>query len=192
MTLKPSSPREFILDTASRESVIRLANLKLFFPSTKLRPVTRVMVCSLYQRILEFLGTAVMTINSASGKAINCEFHLPEDSSYSLVGLKVIRVCLLLPSSNVSPEEITKLLKTCDNGIGGMAIGPIHLETEFDPNFLRMWIILYGLREIVHNELMKLQNEGIVNAVKSSLWATPNVWRKIALHQESVVIIKWQ
>ncbi len=53
-----------------------------------------------------------------------------------------------------------------------MAIDPIHLETKFDPTFLKKRILLYGLREIVHNELMKLQNEGIINAVKFSLWAS--------------------
>ncbi len=40
---------EFILDTASRESVISLGNLKLFFPSAKLRPATRIVKYALDQ-----------------------------------------------------------------------------------------------------------------------------------------------
>ncbi len=132
----------------------------------------------MYQRI-PFLGTAVIPIYSASGKPINCEFHISEDSSYSLIGLKVIRelggsVCLL-PSSTTSHEEINKLLTTCDNAIGGMTINPIHLETEGNPIFLKRRILPYGLREPMHKELMKLQNEGIIHAVNSSPWATPIV-----------------
>ncbi len=164
---------EFILDTASRESVISLGNLKLFFPSAKLRPATRIVKCAMHQRI-PFLGTAMIPIYSASGKPINCEFHISEDSSYSLIGLKVIRelgvsVCLLLPSSTTSHEEINKLLTTCDNATGGMTIDPIHLEAEGDPIFLKRRILPYGLREPVHKELMKLQNEGTIRAVNSSL-----------------------
>ncbi len=129
----------------------------------------------MHQRI-PFLGTAVVPIYSASGKPINCEFHVLEDSSYSLIGLKVIHelgvsVCLLLPSSTTSHEEINKLLTTCDNATGGMTIDPIHLETEGNPIFLKRRILPYWLREPVHKELMKLQNEGIIHAVNSSLWA---------------------
>ncbi len=96
------------------------------------------------------------------GKPINCEFHISESSSYSLIGLKVIRklgvsVCLLLPSSTASSEEINKPLATCDNATGGIAKDPIHLETEGDPNFLKRRILSYGLREPVRKELMKLQ-----------------------------------
>ncbi len=38
----PGKFHEFILDTASREYVISLGNLKLVFPSAKLRPATRI------------------------------------------------------------------------------------------------------------------------------------------------------
>ncbi len=111
---------------------------------------------------------------------MNCELHILEDSSYSLIVLKVIRelgvsVCLLLPSSSTSHEEINKLLTTCDNATGGMTIDPIHLETEGDPIFLKRQILPYGLRKPVRKELMKLQNEGIIHAGNSSLWATPIV-----------------
>ncbi len=91
---------EFILDTTSRESVISLGNLELFFPSAKPRPATRIVKCAMDQRI-PFLGTAVIPVYSASGKPINCEFHISEESSYSLIGLKVI--CELgpdLPTNN--------------------------------------------------------------------------------------------
>ncbi len=54
-----------------------------------------------------------------------------------------------------------------------MTIDPIHLETEGDPIFHKRRIHLYGLREPVHK--VKLQNEGIIHAVYSSLWATPIV-----------------
>ncbi len=50
-----------------------------------------------------------------------------------------------------------------------MAIDPIHLGTKDDPLFLKRRILPYGLREAVHKELMKLQIEGIVNVVNSSL-----------------------
>ncbi len=56
-----------------------------------------------------------------------------------------------------------------------MTIDPIQLETEGDPIVLKRRILLYGLREPVHKELMKLQNEGNIHAVNSSLWATPIV-----------------
>ncbi len=133
----------------------------------------------MHQRI-QFLGTAVVPIYSASGKPINCEFHISEDSSYSLIGLKVIHelgvsVCLLLPSSTTSHEEINKLLTTCDNATGGMTIDPIYLEAEGDPIFFKGRILPYGLREPVHKELMKLQNEGTISAVNSSVWTTPIV-----------------
>ncbi len=51
---------------------------------------TRIVKCAMHQRI-PFLGTAKVPIYSALGKPINCEFHISEDSSYSLIGLKVIR-----------------------------------------------------------------------------------------------------
>ncbi len=74
-----------------------------------------------------------------------------------------VSVCLLLPSSTTSQEEINKLLTTCDNATGGMTKDPIHLETKGDPIFLKRRILPYGLREPVHKELMKFQNEGIIN-----------------------------
>ncbi len=40
-------------------------------------------------------------------------------------------------------------------------------------SFFKRRILSYGLRDPVHKELMKLQNEGIILAVNSSLWATP-------------------
>ncbi len=53
-------------------------------------------------------------------------------------------VCLLLPSSTASSEEINKLLTTCDNATGGMAIDPVHLENEGDPIFLKRRILRMG------------------------------------------------
>ncbi len=124
----------------------------------------------------------MVPIHSASRKPINCEFHISEDSSHFLIGLKVIRelgvgVCLLLllPSSTTSHEEINKLLTTCDNATGGMTIDPLVLESEGEPISFNRRIVTYGLRERVHKELMKLQNEGIIHAVNSSLWAKPIV-----------------
>ncbi len=98
----------------------------------------------------------MVPIFSTSSKPINCEFHNSEENSYSLIGLKVIRElgvseCLLLPSSTASSEEINKLLTICGNATGGMAIDPIHLETEGDPIFLKRRILPYGLRELVCN-----------------------------------------
>ncbi len=66
-----------------------------------------------------------------------------------------VSICHHLPSSTASSEESNKLLTTRDNATGGMAIDPIHLETEGDPIFL------------------KRKEEGIIHAVNSSLWATP-------------------
>ncbi len=86
-----------------------------------------------------------------------------------------VSVCLLLPSSTTSHEEINKLLTTCDNATGGMTKDPIHLETEGNPIFFKRRILPYGLRGPVHKELVKLQNEGNIHAVDSSLWATPIV-----------------
>ncbi len=136
---------EFILDTTSRESAISLVNLKVFFPSAKLRPATWMVKWPLHHRIL-FLRAGGVTICSASGKPINCDFHISDDSSYSLMGLKVIREvgvskCLLLPSSDASAEEINKLLTSYDNATVGMAKDSIHLETEGNSIVLKMRIL---------------------------------------------------
>ncbi len=56
-----------------------------------------------------------------------------------------------------------------------MAIDPTNLETEEDPIVLKRRILPNGLREPVHKELVKLLNEGIINAVNPSLWASPIV-----------------
>ncbi len=167
-----STGGEFILGTAAREFVIRLANLKPFFPSTKLRPAT-LSTKESHSWEQQWCQSTRRRVNLLTGS-----FIFQRTAVIVLLVWKwfvYIHICLLLPRSNASSEEINKLLKTCDNAIGGMAIGPIHFETEFDPNFLKRRILLYGLREIAHNELTKLQNDGIINAVKSSLWATPIV-----------------
>ena len=51
----------------------------------------------------------------------------------------------------------------------------IHIDSTVPPKFCKARPLLYAMRELVENELQRLETLGIIKPVKSSNWAAPIV-----------------
>ena len=94
-------------------------------------------------------------------------------SVLGLDGLRSLNVDVIL---NVNIDsEITKLIAQCNNNKGGMKIDPVKLQCSGQPVFAKARSIPYGLRQPVKKILDDLVNDGILQPVASSAWASPIV-----------------
>ena len=81
----------------------------------------------------------------------------------------------VLNTSSTIPKDISNLIYECSRCTGGMRIKPVHLETNSPPIFLKARPMAYGLREAVKSNLDSMVEDGILQPVTSSTWATPIV-----------------
>ena len=72
-------------------------------------------------------------------------------------------------------SEIQTLIATLTKCSGGMRIQPVSLKTTGDPVFMKRRLIPLGIREAVHKQLMSMVENGILEPVSESDWATPIV-----------------
>ena len=93
-----------------------------------------------------------------------------------LDGLRSLKVDVILQTSNPTPAApISDLIAKCSRNQGGMKVTPVKFEMSGEPVFHKARSIPYGLRNAVQETLHKYVQDGILQPVNSSTWATPIV-----------------
>ena len=173
---------EFIVDTGSSESVIPIQTLNRVAPGSSVKP-TGVQLRGVTGHILPLLGEATLRVQDENRTSIPIRF-LVSSNSPSILGLKALRALKHSVHLNMTQNEssskgtqssLRDLIMRCSNASGGMKVKPAKLEVEGEPLFLKRRILPYGLRDGVLCTLKKLEKDGIISQVNSSLWATPIV-----------------
>ena len=173
---------EFIADTGSCESIIRSKILNrvalgaaVISTNVQLRGVTG--------HLLPLIGETTLFVQGEHQTAVPIRFLVCPNSP-AILGLNALRTLRHSVTLNVVQDRnppdpmqssLRELIVRCSTTTGGMKVQPAKLEVEGEPLFLKRRILPYGLREGVFNTLKKLENDGIISRVNSSVWATPIV-----------------
>ena len=73
-------------------------------------------------------------------------------------------------------DSVSTLIESVSNNSGGLKVAPIHIDCDSkEPIFMKSRSLPYGLRDPVKQTLDKLEQNGIIEKVSSSRWATPIV-----------------
>lgn len=165
----------FIIDTGSVESFVPLEFVKGLQPAVRVYSTT-VSVKGITGHPLTILGRCDLKLQDSSGISHVCHF-LVINGGISLIGLKVMTLLgISLSLSTVCTENSVKdLILRCSKVTGGMNIQPVSLAITGDPIFIKRRVISFGLRDAVHNALLKLIEKGVLSPVSCSNWATPIV-----------------
>lgn len=73
------------------------------------------------------------------------------------------------------PNELFNMVAKCGDAQGGMTISPRSIECKGDAKFFKARHIPYGLRDAVQAHIKQLVEEGVIESVQSSRWASPIV-----------------
>ena len=118
------------------------------------------------------------------GKSHLLPFLVVEGTGPSLLGRNWLRTVRLnwdrlLHISRAATTSTDQYLKPFKDlfkeGLGKMQVPKVHLDLKPDapPKFHRARPIPYALREAVRNELLKMEEQGILRRVQHSEWAAP-------------------
>lgn len=174
--------KDFIIDTGSPISILPLNEFKrLGFKDDTIRKCSTV-IKGVSGHSLTVVGEFNTTARSDNGP-IPLTFVLTEagPSVLGLDGLRALNVQLVLQSSTSRttptplPIEVKELVVRCGRSEGGLKIQPVHLETTGHPIFMRARPLAYGLRAAVKTSLDNLVQDGVLEPVRTSSWATPIV-----------------
>ncbi|VDP95190.1 unnamed protein product [Echinostoma caproni] len=72
-------------------------------------------------------------------------------------------------------SHLQHLIVQCSGNVGGMKVPSAKLEVDDKPSFLKRRVFPYGQPEVVLKALQKMEQDGLINKVESSAWATPIV-----------------
>jgi hypothetical protein len=181
LVFKSGTQADFIVDTGSNESIIPLQLLNRVAPGTTVT-TTNIKLHGVTGHQLDLVGECFLEVRQDS-EFVRLKFLISKTSP-AILGLQSLKTLKTRLTLSVTPglqtpkemrDEIRNLIIHCSKAKGGMRISPAHLEVTGDPVFFKRRILPYGQREPVKAVLDKMQQDGILTPVSSSLWATPLV-----------------
>ncbi|VDP93438.1 unnamed protein product [Echinostoma caproni] len=121
----------------------------------------------------------MLCVQSESGVSIPIRV-LVSAHSPSILGLRVIRllkgsITLHTNNDNLITSLLQHLIVQCSGNVGDMKVRSVNLEVDGEPVFLKLRVLPYSQREGVLKALQKMEQDGVINKVESSAWATPIV-----------------
>ena len=181
VTFENGQRRNFVIDTGSPISFMPISEFRgLGFHDSDLQPTTTT-IKGVSGHSLTVMGQRRMLLRDTSSSRATVNLIITENGPMvlGLDGLRALKVEVSLYLTNSTegslPRNITDLIHQCNNHTGGIYIKPIELETTAEPIFMKARPIAYGLRAAVEQNLQTLVNQGIIQKVTSSAWATPIV-----------------
>ena len=165
---------EFILDTGSPHSFISIEELYCF--KNPIRPSSK-KVKGITGNELKIYGeTELLIDHSHKATFLICDNLNILGLSDTLQLHPAVENALLHAHVETNEETVSTLIETVSNNTGGLKIPPIHIDSDNNnPKFLKSRPLPYGLREPVKQNLLKLEQAGIIEKINSSRWATPIV-----------------
>ncbi|VDP21430.1 unnamed protein product [Echinostoma caproni] len=176
------------MGTGSSESILSKSALNAVCPDAVLAP-TSVRIHGVTGHQLQFLDETMLRVQSESGVSIPIRF-LVSAHSPSILGLRAMRLLqgsITLHTNNHMPitSHFQHLLVQCSGTVGGMKVPSVRLNVDGKPIFLKRRVLPYGQRYGVLKALQKIEQDDVINKVKSSAWATPTV---VAMKSDDIII----
>ena len=175
--------QNFIIDTGSPVNIIS----KDVVQKAKNDPIIReskTIVRGGSGHVIKILGTIELQLKHDSYIS-TLNFYVTADGPniLGLNGIRTLKINLANICTIQNEMEISTLIHKVSNNDGGMKVQPIHIHCDAEPKFFRRRPLLYGLHDAIKMGLDKLEQKGIIEAVRQS--------RKTEMYV-SVVIIAQQ
>lgn len=177
LTFSSGLSTEFIVDTGSPISFLSFNQFQKVCTTNQLRPTDQ-RIQGVSGHSLPVKGEAQVLVKChESDQSTPLSLVITErgPSVLGLDGLRALNVNIVLEVDTSMPSTITTLIHQCSKASGGMKIPPEKLEVTCEPIFRKARPVPYGLQSAVKQNIQEMVNNGILQKVDSSSWATPIV-----------------